>query len=340
MARRPARWWAYAASQTVFGGGTAVGSIVDGSEIVSAGGVTSAVRVDRRGGDRRLRRRGERHNRGRLSVAGLSGNGEIGVASGGTMLGGVINHDGYAYLSGRSPGRSAPTLSGGDLALGGGTAIATTIGTGGIETVAVVYVFSTGAYASPGLASATTIAGGTLDLAGGSATGGILFAGSGPGLLEISGTVAPSTAIGGFAAANDEIDLQSVAFAGSGFGVARRIDGRADGDGGRIELRPAARRLLRRHHLQPQRRHAASGTIVTIDNGGSVDISSGVTSSGIVLSNGAVLNVLSGGTSLSATVSAGGIGAISGGASAIGTLVNSRGLDEVLSGGSSPAARR
>ena len=96
----------------------------------------------------------------------------------------------------------------------GGTAIDTTIGTGGVETVFVTYVFSTGETFS-GIASATIIAGGTLDLAGGSATGGILFTGSGPGLLEISGTVMPTTTISGLAA-SDAIDLESTAYTGSG----------------------------------------------------------------------------------------------------------------------------
>jgi hypothetical protein len=143
----------------------------------------------------------------------LSDNGQIYVASGGTMAGVVANHDGYAYLS---IGALAvgTILSGGDFALGGGTAIDTTIGSGGVETVSVVYVFSTGqTYA--GVASATTIDGGTLELDGGIATGGILFTGSGPGLLEISGTARLGTAISGFSD-TDAIDLQGVPFAASG----------------------------------------------------------------------------------------------------------------------------
>jgi autotransporter passenger strand-loop-strand repeat protein len=319
---------AYAASQTVFGGGTALGSLVEGSEIVSAGGVTSGV--DLIDGEEIVSSGGlASATIVAVSAGGLSGNGEMGVASGGTMLGVVINQDGYTYLSAGALAVGT-ILSGGDLALGGGTAIATTIGSGGIETVGAVYVFSTGADAY-GLASATTIAGGTLDVAGGNATGGILFAGSGPGLLEISGTVTPSTAIGGFATA-DEIDLQSLAFAGS---ASASLDASTDvltvAEGGSsLALQLAGSYADTTFNLSPD---TGSGTIVTIDNGGAVDVSSGVASNGLVLSNGAVLNVLSGGTALSTIVSAGGIAAISGGGSAIGTLVNSRGLDDVLSGG-------
>jgi autotransporter passenger strand-loop-strand repeat protein len=319
---------AYAASQTVFSGGTAVGSLVDGTEIVSAGGVTSgAVLID---GTEIVSSGGVASATiVAASSGGIAGNGEMGVASGGTMLGAVIDRDGYAYLSAGALAVGT-ILSGGNLALGGGTAITTTIASGGVETVGAVYVFSTGADAV-GLASATTIDGGTLDLAGGSATGGIVFTGSGPGLLEITGTLMPSAAIGGFAA-SDAIDLQGVIFAGSASGS---LDASTDvltvAEGGSsVALQLAGSYAGITFDLSPD---TGSGTLVTIDNGGTVAVASGVTSSGLVLSNGAVLTVLSGGTAVSVTVSAGGVADIAGGGFAIDTQVNSRGLDEVQSGG-------
>ena len=292
----------YAGSQTVFAGGTATASLVDGSEIVSAGGVTSAVQlID---GDEFVLSGGVASG---TLVAVSSGNGEMGVASGGTMAGTVINRDGYVYIS--AGGLAVATiLTGGDLSIGGGTAIDSMIGGGSVETVGVVLVSS--AFIS-GIASATTIAGGTLDLAGGSATGGILFAG-GAGLLEISGTVMPATTISGFAA-SDEIDLQSLAFTGSG---SASLDASTDV----LTVTERVSSFL----LQLSGPYAGvtfslgadagAGTLVRIDDGSTVDVSSGVTSSGVALSAGGVLTILSGGT-------------------AIGTEVTSRGVDTVQSGG-------
>jgi autotransporter passenger strand-loop-strand repeat protein len=299
----------YAASQTVFGGGTAVDSVVDGSVVVSAGGVTRAVRlID---GSEDVASGGVASGTLVAYSSGLVfGNGQIIVASGGTMLGAVVNHDGYAGLSGGAVGIGT-VLSGGDGTVAGGTAIDTTIDSGGIETVSVVYVFSTGDYLT-GIASATTIAGGTLDLEGGSATGGILFAGSGAGLLEISGTAMPVTAISGFAA-NDEIDLQSVVYTGAGSVLLNSTTNvlTVTEGGSSLALQLAGSNAGAIFNLTSD---SASGTIIAIDGGGPIDVSSGVTSTGIVVSNGGVLHVLSGG-------------------SAIGTVVTSRGLDDVQSGG-------
>jgi autotransporter passenger strand-loop-strand repeat protein len=202
----------YSGSQTVFAGGTAVGSLVDGWEIVSAGGVTSGVELT--DGDEFVFSGGVASGTlVAVSVDGSFVDGEMGVAAGGTAADTLINADGFVYLSVGAVAVST-TVSGGGLALGGGTAIDTTIGSGGIETVSVTYIFSTGDYYS-GVTSATTIAGGTLDLEGGIATGGILFTGSGPGLLEISGTALPATPISGFGN-TDAIDLQSLADTGAG----------------------------------------------------------------------------------------------------------------------------
>jgi autotransporter passenger strand-loop-strand repeat protein len=318
----------YAASQTVFAGGTAIGSVVDGSEIVSASGVTTGVAlVD---GQEIVSAGGvARDTIVAYSSGAITGDGQIYVASGGTIAGAVVNHDGYVALSGGAVAVST-ILSGGDEDVAGGTAIGTTIGSGGVETVSVVYVFSTGDYLS-GVASATTIAGGTLDLEGGVATGGILFTGSGPGLAAISGTVMPATTISGFAA-NDAIDLQSLAYTGAGTASLNpSTDVLTVTEGGSsFSLHLAGSYAGTTFNLTPD---AGSGTIVAIDGGGTIQVSSGVTSSALVLSNGAVLNVLSGGTAVSTTVDAGSIASISGGGSAIGTEVNSRGLVEVLNGG-------
>jgi autotransporter passenger strand-loop-strand repeat protein len=320
----------YGATQTVFGGGTAVSSLVEGSEIVASGGLTSGADVV--DGQEVVSSGGVASDTVVAYASGaLSGNGQIYVASGGTMAGVVVNHDGYAGLSGGAIAIST-NLNGGDEGVAGGTAIATTIGRGGVETVSVVYVFSTGAYDS-GIASATTIDGGTLELDGGSATGGILFTGGGPGLLDISGTAMPTTAISGFAA-SDAIDLQSVAFAGSGaVSLNSSTDVLTVTEGGSsVSLQLAGTTAGMRFNLASD---MGSGTVVAIDDGSTTAISSGVTSSGIVLTNGAVLDVLSGGMAVSTTVSAGGLADIAVGGSAIGTIVMSRGLEEVLSGGAS-----
>jgi autotransporter passenger strand-loop-strand repeat protein len=318
----------YAASQTVFAGGAAVGSLVDGSQIVSSGGVASGAElID--GIETVLSGGVASGTVAAFSSGGVPGNGQISVASGGTMVAAVINHDGYAALSAGAVALGT-IVSGGDLSLGGGTAIGTTIGSGGVETVSTVYVFSASAYVS-GVASATTIAGGTLDLDGGSATGGILFTGSGPGLLEISGTVMPTTVVSGFAA-SDGIDLQNVAFTGSG---EASLDASTDvltvtEGGSSFALQLAGSYSGASFNLGPD---AGSGTTVAIAKDSLFDIASGLVSSGIVLGNGGVLNVFSGGTAVSTTVNAGGLAAVSGGGTAIGTIVTSRGLDEVLSGG-------
>ena len=175
-------------------GSPAASDLIDGVERVASGGVASDTVVA-------------------YSSGAASADGQIYVASGGTMVGCRCQPRRLRLSVHRRAVGVGTILSGGDLALGGGTAIDTTIGSGGIETVSVVYVFSTGGY-YPGVASATTIDGGTLALDGGVATGGILFTGSGPGLLEISGTVMPGATISGFTD-TDAIDLQSLAYAGS-----------------------------------------------------------------------------------------------------------------------------
>ena len=204
-------------SQTVFAGGSAVGSLVDGSQIVSSGGVASGAElID---GIETISSGGVASGTvAAFSSGGVPGNGQISVASGGTMANAVINHDGYAALSRWRPSHSARSSAEATCGSAAARRSGTTIGSGGVETVSTVYVFSASAYVS-GVTSATTIAGGTLDLDGGSATGGILFTGSGPGLLEISGSAMPTTVVSGFAA-SDAIDLQNVAFTGVGRGVA------------------------------------------------------------------------------------------------------------------------
>ncbi|WP_419757963.1 Hint domain-containing protein [Acidisoma sp.] len=318
----------YAASQSVFAGGTALGSVVAGAEVVASGGITIGVQlID---GYETVSSGGLASGTVVAAFSGaFPGNGQIYVSSGGTMLGGVVNHNGYAGLSAGAVAIGT-TLSGGGEGVAGGTAIGTTIGAGGIETVSVVYIFSTGDYLS-GVVSATTIAGGTLDLAGGSATGGILFAGSGPGLLEISGTVMPATPIGGFAS-TDAIDLQSIADTGSGtvsLNPATDVLTVTEG-GSSVALQLAGSYVGTTFSLGPD---SGSGTIVAIDHGSAIAVPSGVTSHGLTLSNGDVLDVLPGGTAVSTLVSAGGVVEVSRGGSALGTVVTSRGLVEVLSGG-------
>ena len=318
----------YAASQSVFAGGTALGSVVAGAEVVASGGITIGVKlID---GYETVSSGGLASGTVVAAFSGaFPGNGQIYVSSGGTMLGGVVNHNGYAGLSAGAVAIGT-TLSGGGEGVAGGTAIGTTIGAGGIETVSVVYIFSTGDYLS-GVVSATTIAGGTLDLAGGSATGGILFAGSGPGLLEISGTVMPATPIGGFAS-TDAIDLQSIADTGSGtvsLNPATDVLTVTEG-GSSVALQLAGSYVGTTFSLGPD---TGSGTIVAIDHGSAIAVPSGVTSHGLTLSNGDVLDVLPGGTAVSTLVSAGGVVEVSRGGSALGTVVTSRGLVEVLSGG-------
>jgi autotransporter passenger strand-loop-strand repeat protein len=121
------------------------------------------------------------------SAATISGGGSL------TVLGGIT--------------RSATIDSGGSLTVSGGVASATTINSGGVETVL-----------SGGSATSTTIngSGAVLDLLSGAVvSGGIAFVGSG-GQLQIAGTPPTSaSAISGFTASGDFIDLTSLAFSGT-----------------------------------------------------------------------------------------------------------------------------
>jgi autotransporter passenger strand-loop-strand repeat protein len=256
---------AYAGSQTVFGGGMAAGSLVDGSELVLAGGVTSGAELT--DGTEFVFSGGVANGTVlAVSVDGAFGDGGLAVASGGTADSTVIDPGGFASLS-RGAIAIGTILSGGGLALSGGTAIDTTIGSGGVLSALVTYVFSTGDYYT-GVASATTIAGGTLVLDGGAATGGILFSGSGPGLLEISGAVMPTATISGFAA-SDAIDLQSVAYTGSGtvsLDPSTEVLTVTEG-GSSLALQLAGSYAATTFSLEPD---TGSGSIIGLSNAGAV----------------------------------------------------------------------
>ena len=318
----------YGGAQAIFAGGTAVQSVVDGALTVFSGGVTtSAELVD---GSEYVSSGGVASGTLVAGSGGIAlGDGAIYVGSGGTMTGAVVNLDGYAALS--AGGLAIGTiLSGGDMAVDGGTAIDTTIGRGSTETVADVYVVSTAQFIA-GVASDTTIAGGTLALDGAIAEGGILFGGTAPGFLDISGTVMPAATIGGFGAA-DEIDLENLAYSPSG---TVSLDSATDvltvtEGGSSVALQLGGSYGGTVFGLGPD---AGTGTVVAIAGSGRVTVSSGVTSTGIGLDNGGVLTLLSGGTAISTTVGAGGVALVSGGGSALATVVQSRGLDLVLSGG-------
>jgi autotransporter passenger strand-loop-strand repeat protein len=195
----------------VSGGGSAIGTTVylGGNETVLAGGVTSGARLDN--GMEYVSSGGTAE----ATLVGVSRSmdlsiGDSFVYSGGVTSGDIIAPQGYESVA--QGGTAISTIVRGGVERDLGTTIGSVI-SGGVE-----FVSSFDSVA--GVASAAVIEGGTLDLGlGATAADGIIFGanslGLSPSMLEISGTVMPSTAIIGFSG-TDAIDLASVSYTGSG----------------------------------------------------------------------------------------------------------------------------
>ena len=183
-----------------------------------------------------------------------------------------------------------------------GSALSTTVSSGGTETVE-----------SGGTASGTTIlSGGALEVSsGGTLAGTLLFAGSG-GDLRIDGTslsILGGLAVSGFVA-GDTIDLAGVAFDSSGSAnlqagnVLQIIENGATYD---LQLDPSQNFVGRSFHLA---KDTSGGTAITqstaLAPGSSLTISAGQTASSLVVDSGAVLTVLAGGSASGTTISSGG----------------------------------
>jgi autotransporter passenger strand-loop-strand repeat protein len=107
----------YAASQIVFAGGTALAAVIDGSEIVSAGGVTTGAMIVQ--GEEFVASGGvARATVVAYSSGGIFGDGQIVVASGGTMVrSSTARATPHCPLA---PSRSAPASVAGSSCSGAG----------------------------------------------------------------------------------------------------------------------------------------------------------------------------------------------------------------------------
>jgi len=183
-------------AQYVSSGGTASGTTVmgGGTQYVFSGGAVTGTTVDNGVLDV--------SSGGQAIGTALSGGSEN-VFSGGLAIGTVVGEDSVQNLDG---GTASNTIvdSGSDQVVNlGGTAIGTTVNSGGFQDV-----FAT--------AVNPTINGGQVNLqAGAVVSGAITFAPDSEGTLQIAGTGMPTAVISGFAP-GDTIDLSGVSFASGG----------------------------------------------------------------------------------------------------------------------------
>ncbi|WP_442879436.1 autotransporter outer membrane beta-barrel domain-containing protein [Citrobacter sp.] len=298
----------------VSSGGSVTETIINGgNQFVSSGG--SATSTTMNGGHQYVA------SGGSVTSTTINSGGQT-IISGGSATSTIINNTGNQWVS-NGGNVTATTINGGGQVVFG-SAIDTTINSGGIQTIN-----------SKGSASDTIVNNGGLQTvnAGGSATSTTVHSG---GVLQVSAGGSASLVTqnsGGAVVTNTSAVMDGTNQNGS-FSI-------AGGSASNMLLENGGHLSVHQGHQANDTTINSGGVVVvegsatdtTINDNGLLHVSSGGSVTGTIVNNGGRENINSGGSATSTSLNSGGIQAVSGGGVAMSTLVNSGGNQYVYSGG-------